>query len=121
MPSRKMLQEMQEAARSGRPYRWPNTPADRAQRTKRVLERIEREGLVGHAVWLDWPYKLHRIHGRGNSVRLELYHLDDDPAESHNLADAQPERVAQMRKELEAWQQSVVASLKGEDYKLDQN
>ena len=121
MPSRKMLQEMQEAARSGRPYRWPNTPADRTQRTKRVLERFEREGLVGHAVWLDWPYKLHRIRGRGATVRLELYHLDDDPAESHNLAGDQPDRVARMRKELEAWQRSVVASLKGEDYKLDQN
>lgn len=37
-----------------------------------------------------------------HQVEAELYHLDDDPNERVNLAAQQPERVAQMRSELES-------------------
>lgn len=40
----------------------------------------------------------------------ELYDLQEDPAEAHNLAAAQPERVAQMRAGYEAWFRDVAAT-----------
>ncbi|MGC9454836.1 MAG: sulfatase-like hydrolase/transferase [Phycisphaerae bacterium] len=39
----------------------------------------------------------------------ELFKLDDDPCEQHNLADARPDRVAKMRRELEEWFNAVEA------------
>ncbi|MEZ4589828.1 MAG: sulfatase-like hydrolase/transferase [Chloroflexota bacterium] len=39
----------------------------------------------------------------------ELYNIADDPEERHNLADAQPERVAAMRLALENWFDDVEA------------
>lgn len=41
--------------------------------------------------------------------RVELYHLGEDPGEQHNLADAQPEKAAELREQLRAWQASVGA------------
>ena len=38
--------------------------------------------------------------------RVELYDLDSDPAEQHDLAAQQPERVAAMRARLESWWES---------------
>lgn len=118
-PSRKVLEAMRAAAESGRPYHPRNDAAMRAERTNRVLQRIEQDGLIGHAAWIDWPYKLHRIQDRKGRLRIELYHLEKDVAESKNLAKEEPERAARMRQALEAWQQSVVRSLRGEDYKAD--
>jgi arylsulfatase A-like enzyme len=40
----------------------------------------------------------------------ELYDLDADPAEAHNLADAQPARLAEMRTGYEAWFKDVAAT-----------
>jgi len=40
----------------------------------------------------------------------ELYDLQEDPAESRNLAAAQPERLAQMRAGYEAWFRDVAAT-----------
>ncbi len=45
-----------------------------------------------------------------------VYDLTADGAESHDLADEMPDRAASMKQQLEAWQQSVVHSLEGEDY-----
>lgn len=74
------------------------------------------EGLGrGHAAWLQWPWKLHRIE-RKDATRLELYNLIDDPNESDNLAELQAERVKVMLAELRAWQASVLESHEGQDY-----
>jgi arylsulfatase A-like enzyme len=43
--------------------------------------------------------------------RLELFNLADDLGERNNLAAAQPERVARLREELEAWRKDVGAKL----------
>lgn len=72
-------------------------------------------GRRGHAAWLEWPWKLHRIEAKGK-VRLELYQLEQDPDESRNLAARHPERVEPMRQALEAWQESVLGSWEGADY-----
>ncbi|MCA9223408.1 MAG: N-acetylgalactosamine 6-sulfate sulfatase, partial [Planctomycetales bacterium] len=62
-------------------------------------------------------FKLHRIAGnKGQQPRFELYDLVADREESRDLAADQPERIATMSRALEAWQQSVVRSLNGEDY-----
>ncbi|MDA7881961.1 arylsulfatase [Akkermansiaceae bacterium] len=39
--------------------------------------------------------------GRGNSGRIELYNLSNDPAEKNNLAGSEPKRVATMKASLE--------------------
>lgn len=39
----------------------------------------------------------------------ELYHLSDDPSETHDLARDEPARVAKLRAELDAWRQRVGA------------
>ncbi|KAA5541398.1 sulfatase-like hydrolase/transferase [Roseiconus nitratireducens] len=73
----------------------------------------------GHAAWLDWPWKLHRIETKkGESpVSFELYNLGTDPMETEDLASQQPERVAAMRPQLREWLQSVVDSSNGQDYR----
>ena len=72
--------------------------------------------LPGHAAWLDWPWKLHRIHDMEGNIRWELYHLERDPMESEDLAEKERETAAKMKPELEAWQTSVVQSMNGLDY-----
>ena len=47
----------------------------------------------------DW--KLLRHGTADGGVRLELYHLAEDPGEQHNLADEHPERVARMVESME--------------------
>ena len=71
----------------------------------------------GHAAWLDWPWKLHRIQHDGDSVKYELYNMDSDPMEEKDLLASQPERVKSMAKQLQEWQASVMRSLNGKDYK----
>ncbi len=43
--------------------------------------------------------------------RIELFNLNDDPAESRDLAAAQPEKAAKMRSKLKAWRAIVSAQL----------
>lgn len=75
------------------------------------------DSFPGHAAWRDGRFKLHRIaSNKGQQPRFELYDLVADREESRDLAADQPERVATMSRALEAWQQSVVRSLNGEDY-----
>ena len=71
--------------------------------------------FYGHAAWNQWPWKLHRI-DRGDGVRLELYHLDDDPMETTDLSKIEVDRSAAMLSELEAWQASALESHEGKDY-----
>jgi arylsulfatase A-like enzyme len=73
--------------------------------------------LPGHAAWLDWPWKLHRIETDDGQVEFELYDLEEDPLEESDLAQYQTARVASMMTELGAWQRSVVRSLNGQDYR----
>ena len=73
--------------------------------------------LPGHSAWIDGDWKLHRIADQsGRKVKYELYNLDVDPKETNDLYAGQPDRAARMKAALEAWQQTVVQSLNGEDY-----
>jgi len=73
--------------------------------------------LFGHAAWLDWPWKLHRICDKSGKITWELYNLQDDYMESRDLFSTEAERAITMSTALEDWQVSVIRSLNGEDYK----
>ena len=66
----------------------------------------------GQAAWTGDRWKLVRPGPR----RVELYDLLADPAESKDVAAAHPEVVAALTAELDAWQESVLKSYRGEDY-----
>jgi arylsulfatase A-like enzyme len=67
------------------------------------------------AVWIDGSHKL-SLGGKGKGDGVRLVDIYADPAEKTNLAAAQPERVAEMRKALDAWRRSVRDSFDGKDY-----
>lgn len=78
----------------------------------RTWKESDREG---HAAWLAWPWKLHRIVSKGRE-RYELYHLEQDPGEQHDRFEQETARTTPLKLELESWQQSVIHSLNGRDY-----
>ncbi|MCK4991461.1 MAG: hypothetical protein KAS29_13275, partial [Bacteroidales bacterium] len=47
------------------------------------------------------------IYGTGGAV--ELYNLENDPAEQNNLADSLPDLAVKMLSDLQAWRKQVVA------------
>jgi len=82
-----------------------------------IGDRYKHVAFQGHAAWLEWPWKLHRIEPKeGGEPVFELYNLADDPREADNLAANQPKRVAAMTKSLDRWHDSVLRSLNGKDY-----
>lgn len=81
-----------------------------------IKKQYPEDTFPGHAAWLDWPWKLHRIQDREGKVRYELYNLQNDPMEEKDVLEEESERVAQMKAELQQWQVSVLRSLNGKDY-----
>ena len=71
---------------------------------------------VGHAAWMEGPYKLHRLVSKEGTARYQLFNLEKDRAEKTDLAANMPQQVERMKKGLAAWQKSVIQSYKGEDY-----
>ncbi len=80
-----------------------------------ILKRYPDDTSLGHAAWLDWPYKLHRIPMPNGATKWELYNVKADPTESTDLANKEPDRLRRMAEELERWQRSVLQSLNGAD------
>ncbi|MGB0548435.1 MAG: sulfatase-like hydrolase/transferase [Limisphaerales bacterium] len=81
------------------------------------------DNLPGHSAWIEGDYKLHRIPVKKNATQFnyELYHLVNDPKESNNLLNEDKSRLAKrfgrMKADLVTWQQSVINSLNGRDYR----
>jgi arylsulfatase A-like enzyme len=67
----------------------------------------------GNAAWTDNQYKLVKL----GPDRYELYDLTKDQTEKNDLAADKPGVVARMKAGLDAWQDSVLRSYRGEDYK----
>jgi len=86
-----------------------------------------RWGAVPSAVMRDGDWK--SIWSFGDSIdekgayrvgeRLELFNLRDDVGESKNLAAAQPERVARMKRQLKQWIESCGSRVPVENPKYD--
>ncbi|MEX2381095.1 MAG: sulfatase-like hydrolase/transferase [Opitutales bacterium] len=76
------------------------------------LDYPEADDRPGPSAWIDGAWKLHR---RDNGDHL-LFHLVDDEGEQNNLIDQHPERAQQMQAELREWEESVIGSMRGEDY-----
>lgn len=58
----------------------------------------------GQMALIDWPWKLiRRIDREGGTVREQLFHLGDDPAESYNLMRDEPATADRLRQALADW------------------
>ena len=113
-PSETWMRDLLEAQKRGEE---PNDPLRLAADAAKIGPVQPLDKFPGHAAWLDWPWKLHRIENKKTGeVAWELYDLAADPDESRVLFAEQPERVPQMQEALENWLESVVRSLNGADY-----
>ncbi|MCU0916941.1 MAG: sulfatase-like hydrolase/transferase [Planctomycetes bacterium] len=110
-PSKQWMASLYQAQQAGKEM---DDPAQLFLDAGQITQQYPQDSFPGHAAWLDWPWKLHRIEKK--KVTLELYNLADDPQESTDLAGRSPERVQALRAQLEAWLLSVVRSLNGKDY-----
>ncbi len=120
-PSHKWMTELLEAQEAGHelddPDRLRLDDSDRLRLDAgKIAGDFPDDNFHGHAAWLDWPWKLHRIEKKDEAPRIELYHLARDPEESKDLAENETGRAHAMRTQLEEWLASVVASLNGADY-----
>lgn len=66
---------------------------------------------------LDGRYKLLIQERRKGEATRELFDLDADPGETKNLSEDEPELCDRLAAELRTWQDSVLRSLTGADYK----
>ncbi|MBE0537327.1 MAG: sulfatase-like hydrolase/transferase [Phycisphaerae bacterium] len=112
-PSKQWMASLLAAQQAGKDVDDPSRLRLDAGEITRVYPDHE---FPGHAAWLDWPWKLHRIEKAGR-VQWELYNLEQDAQEAGDLAAVENRRVAAMQAELHAWLKSVVKSLNGEDYR----
>jgi arylsulfatase A-like enzyme len=111
--SDRLLKEIMEKQQAGAPR--PHLP-ERMQKDMAEFPQFDEGATTGHAAWIDWPWKLHRINGK----TLELYNLAHDPMETTDCS-ARPEhqqRLERMKKELDLWMRSVVQSINGKEYDL---
>ena len=112
-PSHKWMSELLEAQKAGNQTgETSRLRLDAGEITKQYPE----DTFPGHAAWLDWPWKLHRIQDKKARVKWELYNLAEDPDERQDLLAQHSGRADSMKSRLEAWQKSVVRSLNGKDY-----
>jgi len=110
-PSKAWMASLLKAQQAGRDV---DDPSRLRLDAGEIRKQYPEDHFPGHAAWLDWPWKLHRI--EKNGVKFELYNLADDLQESHDVFETQPERAKRMKGQLEAWLVSVVRSLNGKDY-----
>ncbi|MEN8117050.1 MAG: sulfatase-like hydrolase/transferase [Bacteroidota bacterium] len=80
-------------------------------------ESISKKDFNGERTMMKDQYKLIVEGKSSNEKDYELYDIQNDPAETNNLADSFPGVVDTMQQQLLIWQQSVLNSLTGADYK----
>ena len=78
---------------------------------------VSENDYSGERVIMKSQYKLVVDGETPNAKGYELYDIQNDPGEAKNLADEHPEMVKEMQAELRKWQESVLNSLTGADYK----
>lgn len=77
---------------------------------------IQEQDFGGARAILANRYKL-VIHGTGNDAVRELFDVREDRAERNNLIDDRPAIAEKLEQQLREWQQSVLESLTGVDYR----
>jgi arylsulfatase A-like enzyme len=107
----RIIKDFLGAQKSGKSTPYP----ERILKNVNEFETFDPNNLLGHAAWNAWPWKLHRIQTREETY-YELYNLEKDPMESHNLVANQKKRVKSMINSLERWQKAVLQSWSGKDY-----
>ncbi len=80
-------------------------------------DSISENDFTGMRTMMINQYKLVLEGQSPNKEGLELYDIQNDPGETINLADEYPDIVEEMQAELRQWQESVLNSLTGADYK----
>lgn len=69
---------------------------------------------IGRAALIDNRWKL--LTTKISDGKFELYDLERDPTESHDLSAARPEVFSRMKQQFLQWNESVNASFVGKDY-----
>jgi arylsulfatase A-like enzyme len=78
---------------------------------------ITNADYLGPRAIIDGRYKLVVHEQKKGAPKQELFDLAQDPAEKTNLLDQQPDIAKKLQSELHDWQQSVLHSLTGADYR----
>ena len=78
--------------------------------------KIVPSDYTGNRAILSSHYKL-VIRGTGTDQTIELFDIRQDSAEEHDIAEKYPEVVSNLRTTMKQWQDSVLNSLTGADYK----
>lgn len=78
---------------------------------------ISRQDFDGARTMLDNHYKLVVGAQAKNPTAIELFDIINDPAEKQNLVESHKEIAKKMQRQLRDWQQSVLESLTGTDYR----
>ena len=78
---------------------------------------IREQDFAGPRVILDNRYKLVIAGEPEGDAERELFDLREDEAEENNLIQSRPEIAGQLEGQLRDWQQSVLESLTGADYR----
>lgn len=73
---------------------------------------------LGPRAIINGRHKLVIHEAKGQKERRELFDLNADPGEKTNLIDQHPELAEQLQTKLRQWQQSVLQSLTGADYRM---
>lgn len=79
---------------------------------------ISESDYFGNRALISGQHKLVVVKPKSSaSEKFELYNILDDPAERINVASENPEILKKLKTELREWQESVLNSLTGADYK----
>jgi len=113
-PSDEWMEELLAAQKEGRDL----PPHESSQRAAELPDPPYpvSDNFPGHSAWIDGDWKLHRIQDADGDVTIELYNLDADPSEEHDVSREKSEVVEKNVLLLENWLESVARSLNGEDY-----
>ena len=112
-PSAAWMAELLQAQQAGSDLE-PHESSQKAAELPSPKYPLDR--FPGHSAMIDGDWKLHRIEGANGRLTWELYNLATDAAEKANVLDAQAERVAKLKTQLNDWLVSVTNSLNGDDY-----
>jgi arylsulfatase A-like enzyme len=75
------------------------------------------DDFLGPRAIIDGRFKLVIHEQSGREAKQELFDLEADPAEKVNLNTDQPDMTRKLSGQLRTWQQSVLQSLTGADYR----